>query len=192
MRVLLVTDTKEWAEDFMTMGTSDVNLEILAVAKPDDFSASRTRAVEPDIVVIKTAEVLPELVSEIELLNGTDAIPVLFFSDTGDDGMDRAAQACVGTHVPSERGLKNIEAVFNWTQIQFKAVETLKKRLKDTERKLADRVVIERAKGLVMKLKDLDEENAYHELRRLAMERSVTMRTVAQAILDSASLLQKN
>ena len=48
---------------------------------------------------------------------------------------------------------------------------------------------VERAKSIVMRSKNLDEESAYHFLRRQAMTRRVSIGTIANAIIDSQELL---
>ena len=54
---------------------------------------------------------------------------------------------------------------------------------------LAERKLIERAKGLLMKARSLDEEQAYALLRKAAMDRSLRIGEVAQQFLDSHELL---
>ena len=54
---------------------------------------------------------------------------------------------------------------------------------------MSERVTIERAKGLLMKARGLDEDAAYHALRRLAMERGRKLVDIAQGVVDGASLL---
>jgi len=54
---------------------------------------------------------------------------------------------------------------------------------------LAERKAVERAKGILMKTRGLDEESAYALLRRSAMDRNLRIGEVAQQILDSHSLL---
>ncbi len=48
---------------------------------------------------------------------------------------------------------------------------------------------VERAKSIVMRSKNLDEEEAYHFLRRQAMARRVSIGTIANAVIDSQELL---
>ena len=48
---------------------------------------------------------------------------------------------------------------------------------------------VERAKSLLIRLKNVSEEEAYNYLRRQAMERRVTIGAVASAIIDSYELL---
>ena len=47
---------------------------------------------------------------------------------------------------------------------------------------LESRKVIDRAKGILMKLRGIDEDAAYHTLRKLAMERGKTIAAVALAV----------
>jgi response regulator NasT len=57
---------------------------------------------------------------------------------------------------------------------QFEEFQTLRAELDDANRKLSERIVVDKAKGLLMKARGLDEEAAYHALRKLAMERGAS------------------
>ena len=57
------------------------------------------------------------------------------------------------------------------------------------QQKLAERKFVERAKGLLMKARNISEEEAYHTLRRMAMERNRRMGDVAKSVIEMAELL---
>ena len=61
--------------------------------------------------------------------------------------------------------------------------------LAETSRKLSERKVVEKAKGILMKSRGMDEEAAYGALRKLAMERSQLLAKVAGNLIDMADLL---
>lgn len=48
---------------------------------------------------------------------------------------------------------------------------------------LANRKVIEKAKGIIMKRKNVSEETAYKKLRKLSMDKQLSMETVARLIV---------
>ncbi|MDQ7862251.1 ANTAR domain-containing protein [Peribacillus frigoritolerans] len=48
---------------------------------------------------------------------------------------------------------------------------------------LTNRKVIEKAKGIIMKRKNVTEEIAYNKLRRLSMDKQLSMETVARRII---------
>jgi len=54
---------------------------------------------------------------------------------------------------------------------------------------LVERKLVERAKGLIMKSRGLDEEAAYAALRKMAMDRKLKLADVAQRLVDAAELL---
>jgi response regulator NasT len=72
---------------------------------------------------------------------------------------------------------------------RFREYQALKKELKQTRDQLADRKVIDKAKGLLMKTKGLDEAQAYHAMRKMAMDQSKPLAEIAQNILSVMSLL---
>ena len=61
--------------------------------------------------------------------------------------------------------------------------------LAETSRKLSERKVVEKAKGILMKSRGMDEETAYGTLRKLAMERSQPLAKVAGNLVEMADLL---
>jgi two-component system, response regulator / RNA-binding antiterminator len=64
--------------------------------------------------------------------------------------------------------------------------EALRQELARAKLKLAERVLVERAKGLLMKTHGFDEETAYRALRRTAMNSNRRIGEVAQRVIDGA------
>ena len=54
---------------------------------------------------------------------------------------------------------------------------------------LENRKTIERAKGILMKARGMDEEEAFQALRRMAMDRGKRIGEIAQQLIDMANLL---
>jgi response regulator NasT len=65
----------------------------------------------------------------------------------------------------------------------------LRNELGAANQKLAERKFVERAKGLLMKARGLSEDEAYHTLRRMAMERNRRLGDVAKSVLEMADLI---
>ena len=77
-----------------------------------------------------------------------------------------------------------------WTlRWRFEADTALRAELAAALGKLSARKKIERAKGILMRSRGLDEESAYNELRRIAMDRGATLIRVAQEIIEAKALL---
>ena len=66
---------------------------------------------------------------------------------------------------------------------------TLKSELDDVRSKLTERKLVERAKGILMKSRNLAEDQAYRTLRKLAMDRNLKLAEVARQVIDVTELL---
>ena len=73
---------------------------------------------------------------------------------------------------------------------RFNAFAKLQDELDRAKSALEDRKVIDRAKGILMKLKGLTEEEAYILLRSTAMREKKKIGEIAQSILTASELLK--
>lgn len=82
----------------------------------------------------------------------------------------------------------------NWTLLLARNQYLYERRLRSRIDKLDDNLrtirAVERAKVLLMEKRKLNEEEAYHFLRRTAMKRRVSIGNLANAIIDSSELLE--
>lgn len=67
---------------------------------------------------------------------------------------------------------------------RFEQFEELKEEVVDLKESLHARKLIERAKAVIMRRSDIDEETAYQRLRRFAMDNRIKMAEAAEKILD--------
>jgi len=61
--------------------------------------------------------------------------------------------------------------------------------LAEANLKLSERKQVERAKGILMKARGMDEDEAFQTLRRMAMDRGKRLGEIAQQLIDMADLL---
>ena len=72
---------------------------------------------------------------------------------------------------------------------RFAAEQSLKQELASAKTQLAGRKDVERAKGLLMKQKKIDEEEAFRQLRKFAMDQGIKMAEAATRVIDMAKLM---
>ena len=71
----------------------------------------------------------------------------------------------------------------------FGMFKHLRNELTQAKTKLEERKIIERAKGLLMKQRNLDEETAYEMLRSMAMKKNMKLADLASQLIETASML---
>ena len=72
---------------------------------------------------------------------------------------------------------------------RFGMVRQMRNELAETRRALEERKVIDRAKGLLMKARGIDEDAAYALLRKSAMDNGRRVADVAEALVTASGLL---
>lgn len=75
-------------------------------------------------------------------------------------------------------------------QAQSQHLQQMQDQLKEARRALDERKLIERAKGLLMQHRRLNEEQAYRQLRKTAMEQNRRLVEVAERVISTVELLQ--
>jgi response regulator NasT len=72
---------------------------------------------------------------------------------------------------------------------RFRQFQALEKELLETRGKLAERRLIERAKGIIMKQQGLTEDAAFQAMRQLAMRKNKKLAEIAESVISASELL---
>lgn len=144
----------------------------------------------PDIVLIDAGSPTRDMLEELTLASGPLERPVAMFVSGAASGLAQAAvEAGVSAYVVDGLSPGRIKPVMDTAIARFGMVRQMRSELAETRRALEERKVIDRAKGLLMKAKGLDEEAAYALLRKTAMDQGRRVADVAEALVTAAGLL---
>lgn len=77
----------------------------------------------------------------------------------------------------------NFIAILEFSLSKFQQISDLEKKVKEYEKQIESRVLIEKAKGMIMQSKGLSEEDAYKMMRKISMDQCISMQRVAKAII---------
>jgi response regulator NasT len=116
--------------------------------------------------------------------------PIVLFAEHSDSETTQAAiQAGVSAYIVDDLNPKRIKSIMEVAIARFREYQALRKELDDTRTRLAERKLIEKAKGILMQQKQLSEEQAYQALRKLAMDRNQRIAEVARTLISVVDLL---
>ena len=153
--------------------------------------ARRLQEINPDIVLIDLTNPSRDVLEQISAASDAKGRPVAMFVDQSDDNMTSAAVAAglsayvVGDLVPSR-----IKPVLKTAIARFQMMSQMRLELDAAKKALADRKVIDRAKGLIMRARGVSEEEAYALMRGTAMDQKRKVIDVAEALITAADLLK--
>lgn len=161
------------------------------VVLPDSADLhERVSVLKPDVVVIHLESPSRDILEQMSAVSRHAERPVAMFVDRSDSTMMEAAiDAGISAYVVDGLRAERIKSIIDIAILRFNAFARLQRELSEAKGELADRKLIERAKGILMNLKGLSEEEAYRQLRRKAMNEKRKIADIARAIVTTADLL---
>ncbi|MBD9528803.1 MULTISPECIES: ANTAR domain-containing response regulator [Paracoccus] len=144
----------------------------------------------PDIVLIDLANPSRDMLEDLALASSPTERPVAMFVDRSDEGLTRAAiEAGISAYVVDGLRQDRIKPVLDAAIARFHMFQRMRAELAATRAALEERKLIDRAKAILMKARDIDEEAAYALLRKTAMDQGKRMGDIAQQLVMAAGLL---
>lgn len=164
-------------------GNVTVIHEVLGVARIID-------TLKPDVIVIDIENPNRDMMEHLFQLTRTVGRPIAMFVDRSDTALIEAAmEAGVSAYVVDGLKKERVKAILDMAVSRFNAFSRLQRELAEAKSALEERKVIERAKGILMKMRGLSEEDAFTLLRQTAMNEKKKMSEIAQSVVTAAGLL---
>jgi response regulator NasT len=189
LKVMLVDEVVERAE-VLQQALARGGYEVIAYIPSACDLYRQVDELKPDIVIIDMDSPDRDTLENLCVVTRDNPRPVVMFTHDGDSDKIRAAtQAGVSAYVVDGMDGERIGPIINAAVARFEQFQALKQELDDIEEKLADRKVIERAKGILMKTRNLSEEDAYRALRKQAMQSNSRLADVSRQLVAVAGLI---
>ena len=150
----------------------------------------RLARIDPDVIVIDLENPSRDLLEQMFHVSRLVERPVAMFVDNSDQAMlEAAVDAGISAYVVDGLKPERVKSVIDIAILRFNAFARLQRELAEARGELADRKVVEKAKGLLMRAKGLSEEEAYALLRRTAMNEKRKLADIARSVVTAADLL---
>jgi len=152
---------------------------------------ARIYALDPDIIVIDLENPSRDILEQMFQVSRAVRRPIAMFVDQSDAASIQASvDAGVSAYIVDGLKKERIKPILDLCVSRFNAFARLQDELDRTKSALEERKVIDRAKGILMKLKGLTEEEAYILMRSTAMREKKKIGEIAQSILTASELLK--
>ena len=117
--------------------------------------------------------------------------PVVVLTGVEDPGLvDRSVSSGVSAYLTKPIDDRQLDAAIRLAAAQHRELIELEAEVQRARQSLADRKLIDRAKGLLMDALQLSEEDAFARLQRAARNRNARLAEVAQEVIDQRDVLR--
>ena len=147
--------------------------------------------IDPDVILIDLENPSRDVLEQMFQVSRIVRRPTAMFVDQSDrNTIEAAVDAGVSAYIVDGLKKERVKHILDLCISRFNAFARLQGELDRTKSELEARKVIDRAKGILMKLKGLSEEEAYALLRTTAMNEKRRIADVAQSVITAAELFK--
>lgn len=189
LSVLVIDESRGRAEE-VCRGLISAGHQVAAVLPSALDLSARIEALKPDVILIETDSPSRDTLEHLAVVNRDAPRPVVIFArDEDSSAIREAVRAGVSAYVVDGLEPRRINSVIEVARARFEAYQALRRELEETSKKLSERKLLERAKGVLMQRRGMSEEEAFKAMRSMAMSHNRRMAEIAEQILSMADLI---
>lgn len=189
LKILLVDDNRGRSA-ILEQALLDHGQQVIATLHSGENLSAQVSALQPDVIIIDLESPDRDTLEQMRSISRDNPKPIVMFSEDKEaNSIKQAISAGVSAYVVDGLSDKRIKPLMDVAIARFREYQALKNELIQVKSNLEERKAIDRAKGIIMKRKNCDEESAYQLLRKTAMSNNQRIAEVARNIIATVELL---
>ena len=189
---ILVIDENTIRASIIEEGLREAGHSRVTVVHEVNGIARVIETLQPDVIFIDLENPNRDMMEHLFQLTRTVARPIAMFVDRSDTAsIEAAVDAGVSAYIVDGLKKQRVKPILDMAVSRFNAFSRLQRELADAKSALEERKIVERAKGILMKMRGLSEEQAFALLRQTAMNEKKKMADIAQSVVTAAGLLMR-
>jgi two-component system, response regulator / RNA-binding antiterminator len=188
---ILVIDENPIRRSIIETGLKEAGFTSVTVLANATRLIDHIYTLDPDVILIDLENPSRDVLEQMFQVSRVVRRPIAMFVDRSDKSeIEAAIDAGVSAYIVDGLKKERVKPILDMTVSRFHAFNRLRAELDEVKGALKDRKIIEKAKGILMKSRGIDEDKAYELLRKTAMSQGRRVADVAQALVSAADLLK--
>jgi len=185
IKILVAEDETIIRLDLVEMLT-DAGYEVVAQAENGAIAIEMAKKYQPDLAILDVK--MPEvdgITAAEQIISISPVLMLTAFSQR--ELVERARDAGVMAYVVKPFSIGDLVPAIEIAISRHRQMKTLETEVADLYERLETRKIIDRAKGILMKAMNLSEPESFNWIQKTAMDRRISMKQVAQAVISPES-----
>jgi response regulator NasT len=163
----------------------DNGFDVVGEAADGEKAVALARELRPDLVVMDVKMPLLDGISAAEILHKERIAPVVLLTAFSQrELVERAAEAGALAYVVKPFTPNDLIPALDIALTRYQQITSLEDEISDLGERLETRKVLDRAKGILNDTMGLTEPEAFRWIQKASMDRRLSMREVAQTVVD--------
>jgi response regulator NasT len=184
LRVLII-DAQSERTELLAQALGTAGFELAGVVSESEDIYEAVRSLQPDAILIDADSPSRDTLEGLAVLGQRFPRPILMLSESADTELVRdAARLGISTYAVDGFSPALLRSLVEVSMAHFQTQRSLAGELQEAQQALQDRRVIDKAKYRLVRELHMTEEEAYHQLRRMAMERGMKLVELARLLAE--------
>lgn len=189
LRVMLI-DQNRGRVAILEQALLDNGYEVVARSSVEEDLLQRISDVKPDVIIVDMESPDRDTLESMRTISRDQPRPIVMFAERSDRiSIGEAVKAGVSAYVVDGMSPGRLNAIMEVAIARFREFQALRNELEETKSRLEDRKLIDKAKGILMKQRNMSEDEAFKVLRKMAMDRNIKLGEAARNVIIVAELL---
>jgi AmiR/NasT family two-component response regulator len=163
----------------------DNGFEVIAEAADGEKAVALAEELKPDLVVMDVKMPLMDGISAAEILTKKKIAPVVLLTAFSQrELVERASEAGALAYVVKPFTPNDLIPAIDIALGRYAQIQALEDEVADMAERLETRKILDRAKGILNNTMGLTEPEAFRWIQKASMDRRLTMKEVAQTVID--------
>lgn len=171
----------------LTADLETAGIQVLGTVRGCSKLVQEVLRQQPDVVICDSPLPTEELFRALQIVGDTSPRPLIVFTTDTDAGrIAGATEAGIHAYVVNGYGQQRLRPLVHLAQSRFSREQALRDELRDIASRLEERKVVDRAKGILMRAREVSDDDAFKMLRTASMHSNQRLGQVSQHIIHSA------
>lgn len=182
-RIVIADDEALICMDLREM-LEEAGHEVVGIGSDGVEALNLVKEKKPDLTILDVKMPRLDGIQAARMIAHDNLAPVVLLTAFGDEDMiEKAKKSMVFGYVMKPVEEKTLFPAIQIAVSQYRQKKDMVDRVKNMERELAARKIVDRAKGLLMDYYHITEEDAYRRMQQTSMKRGITIADVAQKVV---------
>ncbi|WP_440252954.1 ANTAR domain-containing response regulator [Dialister succinatiphilus] len=182
-RIVIADDEALICMDLREM-LEEAGHEVVGIGSDSVEALNLVKEKKPDLAILDVKMPRLDGIQAARMIAHDNLAPVVLLTAFGDEDMiEKAKKSMVFGYVMKPVEEKTLFPAIQIAVSQYRQKKDMVDRVKNMERELAARKIVDRAKGLLMDYYHITEEDAYRRMQQTSMKRGITIADVAQKVV---------
>ncbi|MES2954677.1 MAG: type IV pili methyl-accepting chemotaxis transducer N-terminal domain-containing protein [Pseudomonadota bacterium] len=162
-------------------------IQVLATVRGCSKLVQEVLRQQPDVVICDCPVPAEEFFKALQIVGDTSPRPLIVFTTDADAGrISRATEAGIHAYVVNGYGQQRLRPLVHLAQARFAREQALREEMRDVASRLEERKAVDRAKGILMRAREVSDDDAFKMLRTASMHSNQRLGQVSEHIIHSA------